>query len=381
MSNVAYRFALLDSSGTHAAESHNDTIFAHAAVLGIGVEAQRLAARCFLRNIAPEHDRVAEPAAMAAIALATTWTLPPHGAFLVTSAPTLNAVGAMAVLVLRAAEIELDESAVHRIRCIAEREDVSSWSAWFPRDLPTQERRWPDGMVQASETRSLAPLVDLAAWTGHPHYSLAQRVFVVALWLLHGEQDVFPDTHYDALAKVCRVDSRTWPARFNTTLPAARVRVEMERDRLIRSIAIGTSTFRLPTVEEAGCTACGASGAIGGGECPSCYGGKVAPIAIVESSYSTAAALGHCLAPFVVARNPEHIWPDGTTSPRITVSWWRAGMVDREKLFHALNAAEPTDGGPAGDWTGNRVSMRSPHGSKVDIEQAVAALAASRAKR
>src|SRR5665213_1053865 len=114
--SATHAFALLRPSRALGAEAANAGLLGPY-TLGIEVTEPELAARCGLGVIDPQHGPA--PGKGAAIEAALDWPLPPAGARLVTIRPDADAVGAMAVLALRADGAVLGDEARARIALIA----------------------------------------------------------------------------------------------------------------------------------------------------------------------------------------------------------------------------------------------------------------------
>ena len=94
-----YGYELLDPRPIPAAATANDRVFGFGVpVYGIEVTVPALAARC-VYNLDPQHT--GGDANLAAIEAALTEELPPMGTILATIRADLDAVGAMAIIVLR----------------------------------------------------------------------------------------------------------------------------------------------------------------------------------------------------------------------------------------------------------------------------------------
>ena len=122
----AYRHDLLDTSPCEAAEHANAALLGPC-TLGVEVTEPRLAGRCGLGNVDPQHQ--AGGGAVAAIEVAFGWPLPPLAARLVTIRPDADAYGAMAMFGLRAAGLSLDSAMRARTVAIAraDRFDHGPW--------------------------------------------------------------------------------------------------------------------------------------------------------------------------------------------------------------------------------------------------------------
>lgn len=129
-----YRHGLVDPRPGAAAAGANAALLG-ACTLGVEVTEPRLAARCGLDNIDPQHRPGG--GALAAIEAALDWPLPPPGSLLVTIRPDADAYGAMAVLGLRAEGRLLDPMMRARAAAIAraDRFDHGPWRG--VREFPT----------------------------------------------------------------------------------------------------------------------------------------------------------------------------------------------------------------------------------------------------
>lgn len=152
-----------------------------ARTLGIEVTVPELAAGCGLGNIDPQHH----PAALrahAAIEAACTAPLPPPGSVLVTVRPDADSLGAMAVLALRAADIDLLPAIRGRIARIAAADGFRQppWAAWRPAHPPLE------GAVPWQRLLEHAPAAPAIAIAAAADRQLPERVHALALWLLRG---------------------------------------------------------------------------------------------------------------------------------------------------------------------------------------------------
>ncbi|GGS84198.1 hypothetical protein GCM10010156_48470 [Planobispora rosea] len=171
-----YSFAVLDPR-PHA--QHANTATLAGPVLGVEVTVPALAQACSLGNIDPQH--LGADAATAAIEAALAWPLPPAGATLATVRADADALGAMAVLLLRANGSPLLAGAIERIQIIAEadKEAAGPWPG--PRPAPTPEDllgpATPVMHLAADHTRPLKERVELIAeWIGHGKDAAAEAI-------------------------------------------------------------------------------------------------------------------------------------------------------------------------------------------------------------
>ena len=179
--------------------------------LGIEVTTPSVAERCKLGNLDGQHGEVGRgswdgtqiaswlrlpdgsTADRAAVAIASHVYAPPKGTTLVTTRPDLDSIAAMALLVISrigrwpAIGSREEDALRDRVRAIAEADAFTPVAEWAPSPLPTEENPWPRaGSVDSSE--GLAHLGMLCSpRRGDIALPLAERVAVVALWLLFGE--------------------------------------------------------------------------------------------------------------------------------------------------------------------------------------------------
>lgn len=277
---------------------------------GIEVTEKALAERCGLGNIDPQHG--GGNAHLAAIDVAMTCPLPPEGATLATIRPDLDALGAMAVLSLRAKGVlpsdgqgplpepsEADARAgnasfAERVRLVSEadRFDRGGWPG--PKPLPTRDNPW------AGANRALAAI---AACVGDFKIPMAQRVEAMEKWLMTGEE----------------------PA-------ASRAQVESERMDLVAALERGDIKTHV-----------------------------VGRVAVVESGHRAATAVGYALAPVVVAFNRAFRLQGGEPHLKFTVCQFKPGHVDLKKALAELQKLEP-------GWGGSPVLIGSTQGVASPLE-------------
>lgn len=335
----SYDFVVFDPRPQGAEK--NDKIFAEApvGVLGIEVTVPALASRCTLGNIDPQHG--GGNASHAAIETALEAELPPAGAVLATIRADLDAVGAMAILAMRAepcsvcggegeveashagayaqpcahcqgsgAEMLLIQAMRDRIQLIAESDRFARGGWPGARPLPTVESSFDDSTASTETDSRLAPI---AAAVADFRVPLSERVETLKKWLMTGEE----------------------PAGY-------RERWIAERQAIAAAVADGT--IKVSTVT--------------GGE-----------IAVVQSSHRAATSVGYSLAPVVVALNPEFRLRGGEPHKKFTICQFAGGYVDLKAVLAELNELE------AG-WGGSPTIGGSPQGvsSALTIEQVVEVL-------
>lgn len=151
--------------------------------LGIEVTEPDLAARCGLGNLDPQHGPQhggGDPTSLAAIEAACAWPLPPRGATLAILRPDADALGAAAVLCLRAAGIAISGATSERIAQIAwwDRLARGAWEPWRKAHPPLLRPACAADLGGKSlELRAIDALARIEAWP------LAERVLRIAAWL------------------------------------------------------------------------------------------------------------------------------------------------------------------------------------------------------
>lgn len=255
--------------------------------LGIEVSEPALAAACGLGNIDPQHGKNANPD-LAAIEVATHWPLPGDGAKLVTIRLDLDALGAMAVLLMRQ-DIE-DLAAFPEIRtrieiiAKADRFDNGPWPG--PRPLPQSAAQWRTAF------RLDTPLPALNAMIHERALSLEDKVAFLESWLKSG----------------------AWPGRADYEAKARQF-----VDELREATRRGEIKSELR------------------------YGGA---LAVVRATHPAALTqIGYRLAPVVLACNPSFVFADGTTGVKYTLAQWRSGYIDLDAIADELGRLENGWGG------------------------------------
>ncbi|TAJ42786.1 MAG: hypothetical protein EPO55_00730 [Reyranella sp.] len=295
---MTYAFALLRPQRARGAAAFNAGLLG-SGTLGVEVTEPALAARCGLGNIDPQHGPQACPEAPASIVAALDWPLPPHGARLVTLRPDIDALGAMAVLARRRMGGIMDETTLRRVAAIdaADRFQRGPWPGRRP--LPRSADA-ATGVLDGDPA-----MAALAAECARPDFSLAARIDAVAAWLAAG--DVPPVGAALAARRAC-------------DLIAA-----LRRSR-------GVEPWLAPGLVATG------------------------RIATIEGTGPAALAVGYCLAPVVVARNPAFLGPEGEPPHvKYTIAQYRAGHADFSRLKDLLARLE------AG-WGGSATIVGSPQG-------------------
>ncbi len=303
-----YSFAVLDPRNIPIAQEANEKVFSNRPVYGIEVTVPALAKRCVV-NIDPQHT--GGDASLAAIELAMTVELPAEETTLATVRADVDSLGAMAIFSLRAKGASL-EPAKERIVKVAASDRFARGGWPGPQPLPTWENPWPDsreeGILGPVEgTRALAAI---AAAVSDFKVPLADRVAVMERWLLTGEE---PQQYRD----------------------------EVEKERRDMIIALEIGQIKVETRSN----------------------GR---IAVVESTHRAGTSIGYCLAPVVIARNPEFRFAGGEPHVKFTISAFEQKYADTRSALAELATME------AG-WGGSPTIGGSPQGvsSKLTVEQVV----------
>ena len=252
---------------------------------GIEVTDPSLAALCGLGNIDPQHTCDGSGKVLSAIEACCHTPLPPNGSRLVTIRPDLDALGAMAILTLRAFGWAVSSATADRIAMIArvDRYDRGPWPG--PRPLPRSGAElinsWPG-----------PELAQLGACMRDATLTVEQRVRNAIRWLKSG---VAPPDFHD--------------------------RIVSEHARLIRSLTLGTSVIET---------------ALGG------------QAAVVKSIYPGALDLGYRRAKIVVAINPAFVFNETTIGRKYTIARWSEDSIDLDRVATRLAKMEFGWGGQPG---------------------------------
>jgi hypothetical protein len=275
-----YRYGLLDPRPLPAAESVNAGLLGPL-TLGVEVTEPRLAARCGLGNIDPQHRP--EGGSVAAIEAALDWPLPPPPACMVTIRRDADAFGAMAVFNLRAAGIPIGPAMRARIDLIgrADRFDHSAWPG--RRGLPERA----DDIEEAGVgTQGLGALIGGLV---DPAFTAGEAAAAACAWI--GSEHV----------------PAAWSAR---AMQAAGTLFTAYRNGRIRLTELDPGR-----------------------------------IALVEGCIPGSLRLGYRLAPIVVALDETPRGAPLIPWRRITVAQWQVGHVDLIRAASVLAAREPGWGG------------------------------------
>ena len=156
---------------------------------GVEITEPELAAQCGRGNLDPQHGQ--KGGEVAAIEAAFDAHIPPDGSRLVTIRPDMDALGAMAILTLRAEDKPIGAALRERAALIgrADRFDFGQWPG--PKPLPSSDAEW---LQFASEPLGLPPV---AAFASDADRTLESRVAAMRHWLETGE---IPDTCRDTIA-------------------------------------------------------------------------------------------------------------------------------------------------------------------------------------
>jgi hypothetical protein len=388
-----------------------------ALTLGVEVTVPRLAELCQLGNIDPQHGghspREGWPDVIdgdAAITFATRIPIPRPvdvgrttvsmaAPRLATSRPDVDSIGAMAVLVLRALGMvdptcdaaarddmrncnapllpeAQHDAALARIRKVGQADTFGPGGAWAPRPLPTREQPWPTTAAPVSETRALAAIGVICSPAPGQHMarrygdaleqlSLQDRVVLMALWLLGGED--LGEVHEDIAARIsdaCGCRDRISLTTARDELAGARAEAERARSEMIDALAKGEIHIsllgRMGSVLPLVAPRPADLRQIDGDEPVAAY---------VVSAHRAALGLGYCVAPFVVARNPSMRLGAGPEHEKWTIAAW-SDRADRpewaRELTARLNEEERARGG-SGSWGGPRNLVASPQGETSAI--------------
>ncbi|MFH1207484.1 MAG: hypothetical protein V1668_02655 [Patescibacteria group bacterium] len=280
---MSYTFGLLDPRSIPVAEENNAKVLGKS-TLGIEVTVPRLAKRCELGNIDPQHTD--GDADRAAIEVALAAELPLDGATLVTVRADLDAVGAMAIFSLRAQGVDLTSEVLGRVSLIGEADKFSRGDWPGPRPLPTVEHPFDNSVASVDADSRLAPM---AAAIGDFNVSIDSRVAWMERWLQTGEES----------EGYCN----RWIA---------------ERQAIAVAIQNGSMKIEL---EEDG------------------------QVATVVGTHRAATALGYTQAPMVIALNPGFRIGGGEPHAKFTVCQFKTGYVDLGAAASELNIREAGWGG------------------------------------
>jgi hypothetical protein len=183
--------------------------------LGIEVTEPELARQCGLGNIDPQHSEGGS-IDRAAIDDALDWPLPKRGATLATLRPDSDALGAMAVLLLRARKVPIDDAVQGRVHEISrwDRFDQGSWADWRVANPPLPGIARIDDLGGPPLSIKAVRAVAL-----DQNILLAERVFMIASWIETGSPP------YSGL-----VQATAFEQRFIEDWNSGRLRIELDVD-------------------------------------------------------------------------------------------------------------------------------------------------------
>ncbi|HET9063618.1 MAG TPA: hypothetical protein VFO62_10055 [Candidatus Binatia bacterium] len=331
-----------------------------------------MASYCQLGNVDPQHGFGTFGPGGAACEQALTIPLPPDGSLLATTRPDVDSIAAMAVLVLR----RLDQQCVcgAKLSRIGDIATADSFRAgpWEPRPLPTEAEPWPCGRQPVDGSRSLAHLgVICSPRPGQPSLPLADRVAIVATWILFGDDPemlledgsrtrwcaLSPDDdgmQWDFFARDTEI-VRCIAQACGSSLDILSIYAAIDAARQIADesrVALAREAQRPGAITRA--TVAGRG-----------------HVAVVRVSHAGALGLGYCVAPVVVAFDRAH-------RGKVTIAEYGddGERVDFAALKEALNAAELEAGGSPG-WGGPRKLLGSPQrvGTKIQEQRLLAIVA------
>jgi len=277
-----YRYATLDPRPS--GEFSNGELADRRNLFGLEVSVPKLAALCDLGNLDPQHT--GGDATTAAIEAALTLPesdLPPPGATLVTVRPDADALGAMAVLLLRA----VGEDLTPQIRvgiakiAIADKEASDLWHG-------------PRPMGAAKDL--VSPTGPVAAVAMDPNLPLEERICVLVSYLRTGTFDYHPPG-------------------------GQRVGEADVYQRLIAEAEVALDTLDAITIT----------------------GGR---IVVVTGDHPLAMEIGYRCAPIILATNPRFRFQGGQPHRKHTIARWNTSIaMGWDAMRRELREVEPGWGG------------------------------------
>lgn len=264
------------------ADAASDKNFNNQLTLGIEVTEPEIAATCGLGNIDPQHIAGASSNCNAAIEECLTAPYPPKGTRLLTIRPDLDALGAMAILNLRAEGHFLSSEVLERVARVAasDRFDKGNWPGPIP--LPTRA-------CDLFSDRKLEEIAAMSACAHDRELTLMERVSTIQKWLISGQ----------------------------VSSPHIK-RVYDLNNQLLQSLAVGAT--RVEASDKFG-------------------------IAVVISLEKNALRLGYHLAPVVVAVNPVFRFSDGLSGRKYTIACWSDADANLDPALSAILRLESGWGG------------------------------------
>lgn len=182
---MAYTYDLLVPA-SHPRAFENETKLGQW-TFGVEVTDPFLAQQCGLGNLDPQHT-LSDTSGLSAIEAAVHCDLPPWLANLVTIRPDSDAIGAMAVLTLRAEERVLDAGALARINMIGkwDRFDQGNWTDWRKTHHPLPP------IARAADLGDAPMFIQALGFAARQHnVALADKVSLFKSWILHASMPSF----------------------------------------------------------------------------------------------------------------------------------------------------------------------------------------------
>lgn len=272
-----------------------------------------------------------------------------------TTRADVDSVGAMAALVLRALEIDIDAAFVEAVA----KSDSFRAGAWSPKPLPTEDNPWPSGTTTVDSTQSLAAFGMICSPRPHDRtrsLSLAQRVYLMAIRLATTESLIeFGKT-------------APYGEEYFRLSDASRGELRLAETLGIHPIIDGQTAVRyiggvhddVHKARQALARAAHEPGAL------ITRNGFVE----VRVAHAGALSLGYCLAPVVVAF-------DQSNKGKVTIAAYTDGHLDAAGLTAELNRLEEAAGGTP-KWGGPRNMCCSPSHVGTQIAEETISGAVSR---
>ena len=222
---MAYQFALIDPSRP-ASELFGDH------VLGIEITVPALARACGLGNIDPQHG-CGGGVGKAAIDSALEWPLPEPGALLVTIRPDADALGAMAVLSMRATGTLITSAVRRRVMLVATHDafEHGPWMTWAQSCGPLPR-------LATAVDMTGAPLAyrAIAAIAQKRELALDQRVDAICRWL---EAGVLPAAALCAARHHAETLAEAWNDGRLQITPQLGGRIALVRSTVLGGLQLG----------------------------------------------------------------------------------------------------------------------------------------------
>lgn len=324
------KYVQLDPRNTKEAIAANNVIFSSSPVLGIEITIPELAKRC---DLIIDHY-INQGIHMSAIDVAfVLMNIKDMNEDLLTIAilkPDCDTIGAAACLEIRFGAnknlVDIKEITFERVRLISkfDRFEFDRFNKdwiWQPHTLPSRENPWPS----TGGLKSSLELAALQAMCGDHTIPLSERVYHMENWLKGGDLILSQYTEM----------------------------VQKERLNLISAIESGEIKYHCLSKEKSQAVQDGFD--------------DHEPICIIETTHRAATMIGYCLAPIIVAVNPEFRFKSDIEPVRkITICSWSSKYCDIPKVAKALNEIEP-------GWGGHGNICGSPQGisSSLSIDKIV----------